>query len=138
MNFKLNNWDIPTNLNCKDFQWVDKTGKAVGEYILGRGSYAEVRLCRNKYNRLFACKIIPKKKVIKLKMEAYIKQEINLHLGMDHPHILKLFGCAQDRKNVYLYLDFCRNNCLYHHLRRKGKLSENSSFTFFFQTALGN
>ena len=138
MNPDQNTWDIPTKMNIEDFQWVDKTGKAPGEYILGQGSYAEVKLCRNKKNKLFACKIIQKKKVARLKMQQYIKQEIELHLKMKHPHILKLYGCAQDESNIYLFLDYCKNNCVYFYMKKKKRLKENAAFTFFFQTALGN
>jgi len=134
----LNNWKIPTNLDLKDFQWVKKNGITPGEYILGKGSYAEVKLCRNRQNKLFACKIIEKKKVAKLKMEMYIKQEIELHLTMKHPHILKLYGCAQDNDHIYLFLDYCKNNCVYFYIKTKKRLSENAAFTFFLQTALGN
>lgn len=132
-----NKWDFPTKMELKDFQWVDKSGKAPGEYILGTGSYGEVRLCRDRKNRLFACKVIQKKKVVKLKMETYVKQEVELHLKMRHPHILKLFGVAQDEDSIYLFLDFCKNNCLYFYMKKKKRLKENAAFTFFFQTALG-
>lgn len=132
------NWDIPTNLNISDFQWVDKTGKSPGEFVLGKGSYAEVKLCRNRDHKLFACKIIEKKKVTIHKMEIYIKQEIELHLKMSHRNILKLWGCGQDESNIYLFLDYCKNNCVYMYLKKKKRLKENASFTFFFQTALGN
>lgn len=130
-------WNIPTKMDIKDFQWVDKSGKAPGEYVLGQGSYGEVKLCRNKNNKLFACKIIEKKKVEKLKMEIYIKQEVELHLKMKHPHILKLHGCAQDEKHIYLFLDYCKNNCVYFYMKKKKRIKENAAFTFFFQTALG-
>ena len=132
-----NNWNIPSNLKLTDFQWVGKNGKSPGDFLLGKGSYAEVKLCRNRANKLFACKIIQKKKVKKLKMETYIKQEIELHLTMKHPHILKLYGCAQDSDHIYLFLDYCRNNCVYYYIKTKKRLSENAAFTFFFQTALG-
>jgi serine/threonine protein kinase len=130
-------WDIPTKLDVKNFQWVKKNGKSPGNHILGKGSYGEVKLCRNQNNKLFACKIIEKKRVTKLKMEAYIKQEVELHLQMKHPHILKLYGCAQDEENIYLFLDYCKNNCVYFYLKKKKNLKENAAFTFFFQTALG-
>ena len=130
--------EIPFNLNINDFQWVDKTGQSPGECVLGKGSYAEVKLCRNKENQLFACKIIEKKKVEKLKMEDYIQQEIKLHLKMNHRNILKLWGCAQDEKFIYFFLDYCKNNCVYFYIKKKKRLKENAAFTFFFQTALGN
>ena len=130
-------WDIPTNFNVKDFQWVDKSGQSPGNCVLGQGSYGQVKLCRNQKNKLFACKILEKKRVAKLKMETYIKQEIDIHLRMKHPHILKLHGCAQDDQHIYLFLDYCKNNCVYFYLKKKKKLRENAAFTFFFQTGLG-
>lgn len=137
MKLKRSLWSLESNFQLSDFQWVDKSGKNPGEHILGKGSYAEVKLCKNKKNKLFACKIIPKDKVIKLKMQTYIQQEIDLHLKMKHPHILKLHGCAQDSNNVYLFLEYCKKNCLYFYIKKNKKLSENAAFTFFFQTALG-
>jgi serine/threonine protein kinase len=130
-------WNFPSKMDLKDFQWVDKSGKAPGEYILGQGSYGEVKLCRDKRDKLFACKVIEKRKVTRLKMENYVRQEVELHLKMRHAHILKLYGVAQDEDYIYLFLDFCKNNCLYFYMKKKKRLKENAAFTFFFQTALG-
>jgi serine/threonine protein kinase len=130
-------WDIAESFTKDDFEWVNKDGTSPGMCILGQGSYGKVQLCKNKKNKLLACKIIDKKKVVKTNMENYIKQEIEVHRKMKHPHILKLHGCCQDSQFVYILLDYCKNNSLYKHLTKQKKIKEKSAFTFFFQTALG-
>lgn len=56
-------------------------------------------------------------------MEDQIMSEIKLQLYMNHPNILKLFGCFDDQKNIYLILEYC-SSCLFRDFRSKGKLEE--------------
>lgn len=130
-------WDITESFTKDDFEWVNEDGSSPGNFLLGQGSYGKVKLCKDKDGKLLACKIIDKKKVTKKNMENYIKQEIELHRKMKHPHILKLYGCCQDSEFVYILLDYCKNNSVYTHLTKQKKLKEKTAFTFFFQTALG-
>ena len=132
-----NIWHIDNELNLSDFHWVQRDGNTPGDCLLGKGSYAEVRLCKSKSNKLYACKVVNKAKIAKTNMQAYIQQEFEIHRRMKHPHILRLHGVAQDRDNVYIYLDYCKNNSLYSHYRKRKRLKEEEAFVFFLQTALG-
>lgn len=130
-------WDIPENYILSDFQWVNASGNSPGRCILGTGSFGEVRLCKNNDGKLFACKILEKKKIIRNQMENYVKQEIYIQMRMKHAHIIKLYGCTQDETFIYIFLDYCKNNSLYKSLKKQSNFKEKSAFVFFFQTALG-
>ena len=130
-------WQINNELDLSDFPCVKKDGRTPGICLLGKGSYAEVRLCLGPKNKLYACKVVNKAKIAKTNMQAYIKQEFEIHQRMKHPHVLRLHGVAQDPENVYIYLDYCKNNSLYKHFRKRRRLKEEEAFVFFLQTALG-
>jgi protein kinase A len=136
-NISSEKWNIPENYNLGDFQWVNTSGNGPGTCILGIGSFGEVRLCKNNDGKLFACKILEKQKIIRNQMENYVKQEISLQMRMKHAHIIKLYGCTQDKKFIYIFLDYCKNNSLYKSLKKQSTFKEKSAFVFFFQTALG-
>ncbi len=56
---------------------------------------------------------------------------------MNHPHITQLFCFFEDKANVYLILEYAERGSLFSYLKRKGRLSEQEAFVFFFQTCLG-
>lgn len=85
--------------------WL-KSRYIVNNYILldllGTGSYAEVRLCKDKTtNKLYAIKIIKKenmKKGVSSKYYDDVKAEIAIMKKLTHPNVLRLYEVMDDPK----------------------------------------
>lgn len=54
----------------------------------------------------FAVKIQSKYQLIKGKQEEHLYNEIDLMNSLDHPFILPLRAVAQDKRIVFMYIDF--------------------------------
>eukprot|EP00903_Cladosiphon_okamuranus_P018574 g17097.t1 len=104
--------------------WL-KNRYIVNNYILleplGTGSYAEVRLAKEKTsNKLYAVKIMNKdflKKRQVGKEETFmdsIKREIAIMKKVHHPNVLRLFEVMDDPKvnKLYLVLEYCKKGDL--------------------------
>ena len=105
---------------------------------LGKGSYGSVRLMREKSSgKYYAIKIISKRQIYEFKTQDVLKREIKIQRKMDHPHICKLYHCFEDSKNVYMVLEYAEHGSLFHYVQKRGKLSEQEAFVYFFQTCLG-
>ena len=42
-----------------------------------------------------------------------IKREIDIHIRITHPHIIKLFSYLEDRYNYYLAMEYAQKGNLY-------------------------
>jgi serine/threonine protein kinase len=56
---------------------------------------------------LFALKMIKKEVLNEYEMEDQIAREIKTHYQMNHPNIVKMYGCHYDDKHIYLLLEYC-------------------------------
>jgi len=97
----------------------------VNNYILldplGQGSYAEVRLCKEKnHNQLYAIKIMNKDLLKKKSVGSSntfmddVKREIAIMKKLRHEHILQLYEVMDDPKvnKLYLVLEYMKNGDL--------------------------
>ena len=126
------------NYTFDDFEIVknDKNVNSMGE--LGKGAYGKVLLCRMKSTKkLYAIKILKKSMIRHMKIKSYIKQEMKIQKKIRHNYILKLHFCFEDKKNVFLVLEYAKNGNLYQYVKKKKYLKENEAFIFFIQTAIG-
>ena len=79
--------------------------------ILGNGSFGQVFLARYKGDgRLFALKILNKRRLIGKKMLKYAVSEATILKKLDCPFIIKLYCAFQSPRNLYLALDNCRTD----------------------------
>ena len=62
---------------------------------------------------IFALKFINWPEVQKEEMESQIMQEIKLQLFMDHPNILKMYGCFRDGDQMIMILEYADQKCLF-------------------------
>jgi serine/threonine protein kinase len=132
---KRNIAQLPRNLNHPKpttGDWINKR-YFVNNYILldtlGKGSYGEVRLCRDRqYSDLYAMKIISKDMMKKRKNgntnETYfedIKREIAIMKKLLHPNVLRLYEVLDDPKvnKLYLVLEYMKKGDLLSYLRDK-------------------
>jgi len=96
----------------------------VNNYILlnqlGTGSYAEVRLCKEKNdNKLYAIKImnkdfLKKKSIGKTSFMDDVKREVAIMKKLRHPNVLRLYEVLDDPKvnKLYMILEYMKNGDL--------------------------
>jgi len=115
-----------------DYEIIDQNNDTKPN--LGRGTYSNVKLVREKgnYRKLCAMKILNKKQ-----QKNTIKSEIKIQKKLNHPHVIKLLEYFEDKENVYLILEYAQKGTLGSYLKKKKKLPENEAFIFFFQTCVG-
>ncbi|CAD8062352.1 unnamed protein product [Paramecium sonneborni] len=151
-------WTISHKLNCKAKQVrqsavndTQSTLKSVGKNIddyeiivkdgkseLGRGSYGQVKLVKDRQNgQLYAMKILNKKRIFEYWSTENLKREIKIQRRLAHPHIVRLYHYFEDKENVYLILELAENGSLFLYIRRRKRLPEKEAFVYFFQTCLG-
>lgn len=65
-----------------------------------------------------------------------LQLEIDLHTGMDHPHIIKFHESRRVGNKVYLLLELAENNSLFFYIHSQHGLPEPLALRFFYETAL--
>ena len=105
--------------------------------IIGKGGYGKLYLSKNVVdNKKYAIKNISKKKMKEVGVDtSIIKREIDVHIRITHPHIIKLFSYIEDRYNFYLAMEYAPNGNLYKLIQQKNGMEENEAFHYFIQVA---
>ena len=67
---------------------------------------------------------------------ANLKTEIQLHLSLDHPNIIRFHDALQEHNMVYLLLEYASNGCLFFYINSREGLSEKLALRFLYQTSL--
>lgn len=131
---KAKNLDVPNNSDpenyfyFKNFQIV-KAGAS--RMILGKGAFAEVFLVKHrKDGKQYAMKKVEKRKLQNLNI---IKEEINIHFGLDHENIIKLYSFTETNEFFYLIMEYAEKGNLYNEIRRKKGLREEVCRDYFIQ-----
>ena len=98
--------------------------------LLGKGSFADVYLTRIKDdNKLYATKVYNREQTeASSSLFNYLKAEINLLKGINHPNIVKLKDVTKTKKHFYLVLEYCNGGELKNALD-KYKLKYNKAFS---------
>ncbi|KAH9598693.1 Protein kinase domain [Trypanosoma melophagium] len=92
---------------------------------LGRGTFAEVTLARQKdTHKLFALKKISKKKVREEGCVQHTFTERQLLASLKHPFLVGLHQAFQSRTHLYLVLDFAQGGDFYFFLEKKPWIRE--------------
>lgn len=87
---------------------------------LGHGKFGKVYLAREKKTGFtVALKILNKVEIRLQAFDSQINREINIQSSLDHPNILKFYGCFQDESQIYLILEYAPNGELYHELKNE-------------------
>jgi len=105
---------------------------------LGKGSFASVRLVREKKtNILYAMKIMNANPMKTSRSHIQnLQNEVYIHRSLDHPNIIKFHDYIQEGFNIYHVLELAQNGTLYNFLHKKKILTPNEVFQFFYQTCL--
>jgi len=117
-----------------EFEYI--TGSETQGQRLGKGSFASVRLVREKRSgALLALKMNNTNISEATKSDLHnLKIEIQIHRELDHPNIIKFHDYFQEGMNVFLLLEYAPNGNLYEYINKKKPLPPNQIFRFFYQT----
>ena len=93
--------------------------------FLGKGGFARVYevLCTES-DTLYACKFIPKSKILKTHAKQKLMSEIKIHRFLHHENVVQFFHFFEDEEYVFILLELCRNHSLNELLRRRKRLTE--------------
>eukprot|EP00826_Nyctotherus_ovalis_P017878 TRINITY_DN1528_c0_g1_i10.p1 TRINITY_DN1528_c0_g1~~TRINITY_DN1528_c0_g1_i10.p1 ORF type:complete len:587 (+),score=170.79 TRINITY_DN1528_c0_g1_i10:160-1920(+) len=101
---------------------------------LGKGSYGEVFLMRNKSTgKYVAMKAIRKQFIGNPGMLKALTREIEIHKSLMHDNIIQLLEHCEDSKHIYILMEYAAKGSLFRHIRTQDKLSEKESFYYFVQ-----
>ena len=108
----------------------------VAKKVLGEGKFGKVYRVRERKTRKQAVlKVISKKTVLYENVKHQLQREVEVHSRLRHPNIVQFYAYFHDEDNVYMLLEYCNGNSLYHYLQnlRSKKLQESDAAKFIFQ-----
>ncbi|RHZ79655.1 hypothetical protein Glove_143g18 [Diversispora epigaea] len=104
---------------------------------LGKGKYGRVYVATEKtYGYVVALKILNKEELLKEKLIIPWEREVEIQRNLKHPNILKLFGCFQDEKHIFMILELAQG-CLYYYLKQHQRFSERRTSMYIAQISCG-
>ena len=93
---------------------------------IGEGSFGLVKkVCLiNHEERVRAMKIIPKSILIQDENGKQLVDEIDILKSLEHPNIMKIYECFEDKENVYIISEFCDEGDLLAKMEKLNSLNE--------------
>ena len=127
--------------NSKDFQvLMNHKGEAcqnqkvtandfIIERELGRGAFGKVYLVtkKDKKNKFYAMKKIPKTAIIENNLKENIVLEKNILQSNHHPFIVALYYAFQNSTSIYLVMEYLSGGDIFNLLRRQQKFTEDTA-----------
>ncbi len=96
--------------------------------VLGEGSFGRVKLTKNlKTNTYCAFKQLKKYDIVKFKQVDHLKNENFILYSLEHPFIVKMEGMTQDKRILYIAMEYVAGGELFTYLRSVGKFSPNQA-----------
>jgi serine/threonine protein kinase len=115
------------NLKMSDIEFVKSK-----DALLGKGSYGEVELARQKKTgKYLAIKKIDKQSIANKKIKATLMREVEIHKKLKHDNIIRLYTSLEDEKYIYLVLEYAAKGNLFFMIRNKKTFTEDEAFYFF-------
>lgn len=109
--------------------------------LLGKGGYGEVYKVKMSKNinsqKNYAIKVFDKSNLYKDHERSFrILNEIKIHRSLNHDHICKYEHSFEDKKNVYILMEYCGNGTLSTLLKTRLRLEEIEIRFYMFQVLL--
>lgn len=105
--------------------------------VIGRGLYGKVTLSKNKVTgKLYAIKSVHKNQLIQNNKITTIINERNCLMKINHPFIVSIKFAFQNKRKLFLGLEFVPGGDLAHHLSLKTKFPENDARIYIAEIAL--
>ena len=93
--------------------------------FLGKGGFAKCyELTDLETNVLYAAKWITKASLSKPRAKQKLKSEIKIHKSLAHPNVVKFHHYFEDKENIYILLEICKNKSLNDLVKRRKRLKE--------------
>ena len=94
--------------------------------VIGEGAYGVVKkVClKNDPDTLRAMKIIPKENIIENEDGSKFLDEIEILKNLEHPNIMKIYECFNDKENFYIVSEYCDEGDLLGKMEKLGKLNQ--------------
>jgi serine/threonine protein kinase len=91
--------------------------KKFGRSVIGHGAYGNVSLITHSITKEgpFALKKIELPNEAELE---YVKHEIDLHKGLEHPFVIRLIDYFFEDNTAFIILEYASNGNLYHYLHK--------------------
>ena len=126
---------INRNYTIDNFEYITDCNQEL--ITIGKGGYGKLYLAKNKKdNKEYAIKYVSKKKMQTVGVDSsIIKREIDIHIRITHPRIIKLLSYLEDRYNFYLAMEYAPKGTLYQLIQQKRGMCEDESFYYFIQVA---
>eukprot|EP00397_Hematodinium_sp_SG-2012_P004679 GEMP01004691.1.p1 GENE.GEMP01004691.1~~GEMP01004691.1.p1 ORF type:complete len:488 (+),score=53.58 GEMP01004691.1:219-1682(+) len=93
---------------------------------VGTGTFGRVKVVKFKNHAdqtPMALKIVKKAEIIRMRQSEHIKNEKDILMELSHPFIVNLLATFQDRKRVFLLMEFVNGGELFTHLRNNGRVA---------------
>ena len=120
--------DIGANIVVE--KYTDNEGKScLRKYkkgsFLGKGGFAKwYELTDLETNILYAAKWITKASLSKPRAKQKLKSEIKIHKSLSHSNVVKFYHHFEDKDNIYILLEICKNKSLNDLVKRRKRLKE--------------
>ena len=104
---------------------------------LGTGSFGRVRIVTHKKTgSIWALKMLKKSEVIRLQQVEHMISEKSILSRMDHPFIVRLAATFQDKKFLYMALEYIVGGEFFTHLRKAGRFEHPAARFYVSQIVL--
>ncbi|OHS97825.1 CAMK family protein kinase [Tritrichomonas foetus] len=105
---------------------------SIGPYTfhgtIGSGAFSIVKLAYHEAEKTFyACKIVPKFRLIHNDMMKRFETEIIINQQIHHPGVVGIIDVLKDNFNFYIFMDYCQNGDLFQFIIDQNRFSENDS-----------
>ena len=103
----------------------EKIRKYTKGKLLGRGGFAYCYefVCQDN-NKVFAAKVINKENLQQPRQKQKLLIEIKIHKSLHHNQVVAFEHNFEDKENVYILLELCKNQTLNELLKRRKTLTE--------------
>lgn len=104
---------------------------------LGTGRFGQVWLTRHKETGFILAIKMMQMSDIKTNIDVKnLRREAEVHLSLDHPNILKMYGYFYDSLRLYYVMEYAGKGDIWSLLRKKGKFAESEASTYIKQICM--